>query len=489
MTYASPALRAPARFPLRIGVTVVLYVIVFFFILPGLLWALGGKLDALLALQLFRGPLVRWVGAGALIGGAGWMAWSMWLLWRTGGGLPISHLPPVRLTTSGPYALMRHPIYVGYVAAFAGAGAVSASPGRTVIMASLLAWGCAIYALGFEESRLSRRYGGRYAEYRLSTPGGFEWPGRFRSWLVSIWVRLRPLAERVANHVVLARIGATTWVTFGVFAAGATLIIGVWLVISLAGAGVPPAAIRTDLIGLTLSIVVGSRLMWLAYRWKAVWADPRVALHQVGFVSWGGLIGLLGFTAFFAWHGHFDVLRLFDIAVEAALAGQVVARIGCFTYGCCYGRPSALGIRWTDPEAKPVREHGAAGGIPRVPTQLLSSVSAALLFLTLVAIGHRGVPPGTVAGLGSLGYGALRFGIECLRADPRFGAWQLTQGQVGCALLAASGIGVLLSIPAASSPPLVLDRAAVPAAAPMLVLCAGLVLVAYGLHWRRVGRW
>src|SRR5207244_1263345 len=83
------------------------------------------------------------------------------LLWRTGRGLPISHLPPVRLTTRGPYAVTRHPIYVGYVAAFAGAGAIAGSVGRSVIVATLVALGSVIYAFGFEEERLQRRFGAR----------------------------------------------------------------------------------------------------------------------------------------------------------------------------------------------------------------------------------------------------------------------------------------------------------------------------------------
>src|SRR3989449_5816563 len=41
--------------------------------------------------------------------------------------------------------------------------------------------------------------------------------------------------------------------------------------------------------------------------------------------------------------------------------------------------------------------------------------------------------------LAFLGYGVLRFGIECLRADPRDGPWRLTQGQVGCVVIACVG--------------------------------------------------
>src|SRR5213596_3978243 len=67
--------------------------------------------------------------------------------------------------------------------------------------------------------------------------------------------------------------------------------------------------------------------------------DPGSTLRQVGFVSWGGILCLFGCAAAFGWLAHLDVLRLLDAVAIAGLGGQAVARIGCFTYGCCYGRP------------------------------------------------------------------------------------------------------------------------------------------------------
>ena len=491
MTHASQAIGLPTRFSLRTAVTVAVYVTIFFLILPGLLWTLGGRLDALLLLPPARGVPVRWAGAAALLFGTVWMTWAMWLLWRTGRGLPISHLPPVRLTTRGPYAVTRHPIYVGYVAAFAGAGAIAGSIGRSVIVATLIALGSVIYAFGFEEERLERRFGALWAAYRRTTPAfPVLLPAPLRAALVTLWKHSRPPIERVANRVVLVRVRATTWVTFGVFAAAAAAVISVWIAAALAGAGLSPVRIGWWLVGLAVAVPVGSRAMWLAYRVDQLRADPRSTLRQVGFVSWGGILGLFGVATAFGWLAHLDVLRLLDAVALAGLAGQAVARFGCFTYGCCYGRPSALGIRWTDPEAKPVREHGAAGVVPRVPTQLLSCAAAAVLCGTLlVVLRHGSVAPGTVAGLAFLGYGVLRFGIECLRADPRDGPWRLTQGQVGCVVIACVGLALLLVVPEAPRPALALDFTVLLRLAPIVALCSALVLGVYGFHRRQVGRW
>jgi phosphatidylglycerol:prolipoprotein diacylglycerol transferase len=480
----------PALVSARAATIVVSYVTAFFGVLPGLLWMLGGRLDALLALPPI-GVVLRSVGLMALVLGTAWMTWAMWLLWRTGAGLPISHLPPARFVTLGPYAVVRHPIYIGYVAAFAGAGAMAGSVGRSVIVGVLLAWGCAIYAVGFEEARLERRFGASYVAYRKTAPA-FPVPlyPQLSALLEQAWTLCRPLAQRMANRVVLLRIGPTTWVTYGLFAAAGAATMGAWLAASLAGAGLAPPLIERCLVGLAVAIPLGSRALWLAYRADQLRRDSWGTLRSVGFVSWGGILGLVGFATGFAWVERLPLLGLLDAAAVAGLAGLAVARIGCFTYGCCYGRPSPLGIAWTDSEAKPVRELGTAGTATRVPTQLLSSAAATALFVLMLAVQQRGVPPGTVTGLTFLLYGTARFGIECLRADPRHGPWGLTQGHVGCLVATALGLVVLITIPAAaprSSPPL--DWGGALSVAPVLAGCVAVVFGVYGFHWRRVGRW
>lgn len=208
---------------LRAPLIVATYGLIFFGGLPALLWTIGGRLDALLGAPRLAGPV--FVTAGALVAalGSAWMGWSMVSLGRYGAGWPISHLPPRRLTARGPYAVVRHPIYVGYTLAFSGAGFAAGSVGRGVAAAALLCAGWLVYALAFEEPRLVRRLGATYAAYRAAVPllprvlgGGAARPA------ARVWFAVRPAVERLANWTVLARTGPVVWVTYGALvAAGA----------------------------------------------------------------------------------------------------------------------------------------------------------------------------------------------------------------------------------------------------------------------------
>jgi ABC-2 type transport system ATP-binding protein len=155
---------------LRTALIVGLYTAVFFVALPALLWAIGGALDPLFPLAPLHGG--AWTAAGALLAivGSVVMLWSMWLLRVDGKGWPISHLPPKYLVRRGPYAWMRHPIYVGYTAAFAGAALLDGSPGRFFGATALLTAGWIVYALCFEEPRLQKRLGAASLAYRDATP-------------------------------------------------------------------------------------------------------------------------------------------------------------------------------------------------------------------------------------------------------------------------------------------------------------------------------
>jgi phosphatidylglycerol---prolipoprotein diacylglyceryl transferase len=479
--------------PLRSSIVFVLYVAVFCGFLPALLWELGGHLDLVLGLPAVEGSAVRAGGTLLAVLGVIGMGWSVLVFRLVGLGWPMSHLPPRRLVARGPYRFLRHPIYAGFVGTLGGSGLATGSVGRGLLMAALAALGWFIYARGFEEPRLLRRYGEQYLECTSGTP---LLPRVIRVWLAraggEVWTRAIPSLEWLANRTVLFRLGPAVWVTFGLFAGVAASLLAAMLAKLLAADGIAVPLIAGYLVLLTVAVPLGARICWIGYQWRCVRRDPRIALSQVGFVSWGGLAAVLvAAPAFATWNG-IAPLWLLDRTIFASLAGYAIGRLGCLTYGCCYGRPWSPGIRWYDPTAKVIREHGPSGAVRRVPTQLLSSISALGITGLLAAATYRPSPAGTVAGLGLLMYGASRAGIECLRADPRYSAVGLTSGQVGS--LAALGLGVALLLHAGGPPGWTHpagDAFLAPGLPvwPVVAVCGLLVSVVDGLHWRRVGSW
>jgi prolipoprotein diacylglyceryltransferase/protein-S-isoprenylcysteine O-methyltransferase Ste14 len=481
--------------PGRRRLVVTVYVALFLVALPGLEWRLGGRMDEILALPTTADAL-RWLGYALGLLGIAWMALSMWWLSKRGRGLPISHLPPRSLVGGGPYLVSRHPIYLGYVLALAGFGLAAGSLGRAAVVPALTAFACLAYVVGFEEPALAARYGDDYDAYRAATPL-LRLPGRHIALPVArrTWRLLRRPLQWLADRPVLLRRGDTIWTTYG-----AVVALAVPPMIFLFGqlmhdAGYSWREIGLCAAGFAASMVLGARVVWLVlYAPEPPWRDPRV-LRQVGFVSWGVYLGLIVFGLLFAWARQVSPLWVLDRAIPVGLLGSAIGRLGCVSYGCCYGRPARGGIRWHVPDSKVVRELGRAGAVGRIPTQLLSSVHAFAVAATVLALSHRPIPTGAATGFSMVLYGLGRFTIESLR-DPANQALHrdrpLTTGQVHCVIVLVVGIVLLLTVKGAPgwTPPAALpSRATISALWPAALLLALLVFVPTSLHRRQVGRW
>jgi protein-S-isoprenylcysteine O-methyltransferase Ste14 len=100
---------------------------------------------------------------------AGLLAWTapraLGRQWRIDAGLNADH----QLVTSGPYRLVRHPIYTSMLCMLAGTGLLIAP-------LPLLAIGLLLFLAGteirvrVEESLLASRFAGRFDEYRRRVP-------------------------------------------------------------------------------------------------------------------------------------------------------------------------------------------------------------------------------------------------------------------------------------------------------------------------------
>jgi protein-S-isoprenylcysteine O-methyltransferase Ste14 len=123
--------------------------------------AIGGHL----ALWGAAAPWGRAEVAGTLLLGAGlaWITWAMLSL-RAAGTPVASGGQPRVLVEEGPYRFGRHPIYLGTVAAMAGAALALGMP---LLGAAALAFGAiaAAVLVPREEAALRRRFGGWYRDY------------------------------------------------------------------------------------------------------------------------------------------------------------------------------------------------------------------------------------------------------------------------------------------------------------------------------------
>ena len=192
-----------------------------------------------------------------------------------------------------------------------------------------------------------------------------------------------------------------------------------WLIERLSG--------RKDLSNLLLALmlggVVGSRIAYVIEHWQAEFAANPAAIIRVdqgGLMFYGGFI--LSFAIFFIWCAirceH--PLKLADLLAAVVPLGHAFGRVGCFFYGCCYGRDSNAWCAVVFPPGSPSwHEHGRRL-VPVLPTQLFEAAALILLFAALMWLWRRpSRRPGMIVGAYLVGYAVIRFGIEYLRGDPR----------------------------------------------------------------------
>jgi protein-S-isoprenylcysteine O-methyltransferase Ste14 len=140
----------------------------------GALYLAGG---ALIFLSLSLGPLDdRFVPAVVEVGAVGWVLTALGMLFSISARVSLGRNWSGRvvlkhgqeLVATGPYALVRHPIYTGLLVALTGT-AVYDGRWRALL-------GLACFALGFwlkarsEENLLEREFGEEYRSYRARTP-------------------------------------------------------------------------------------------------------------------------------------------------------------------------------------------------------------------------------------------------------------------------------------------------------------------------------
>ena len=204
---------------------------------------------------------------------------------------------------------------------------------------------------------------------------------------------------------------------------------------------------RKDLSNMLLSLMVsgvlGSRIAYVVEHWSSEFAkNPAqiIRIDQGGLMFYGGL--MLSLTVFFLWclAKKESILKMADLLAAVVPLGHAFGRIGCFFYGCCYGRDSQAWCAVTFPAGSPSWYEHSQRMVSVLPTQLFEAAALLALFAVLMVLWRfKKSSHGLITGVYMIGYAAIRFGLEYLRGDPRAAVGPFSISQTISLGLAAIG--------------------------------------------------
>jgi len=224
-------------------------------------------------------------------------------------------------------------------------------------------------------------------------------------------------------HPVLFKLGPITIYTSGVF-----VFLGIfvgWFVSKLEAKkdGIPGQTFLIISFWTFFFGIFGQRIVYILMEWRIFLNNPNsLVFTRSGFVFYRGII-LAVLTIFILTKKYkINFLKFADIAAYGTPLGHALGRIGCFFYGCCYGKPTTSSIGILFPRESPA----GSLGVKVIPTQLISAVFLFLLFFLLLFLKRKKKFNGQILLAYTFFYGIFRFIIEFYRADPRVEVFSLS---------------------------------------------------------------
>src|SRR5215467_2033521 len=117
-----------------------------------------------------------------------------------------------------------------------------------------------------------------------------------------------------------------------------------------------------------------------------------------------------------------------DAFAPGIALGHAIGRLGCFSAGCCWGKPTSswIGLKFTE------KAHELTG-VPidsaLVPTQLIEAGANLVILRILLWLRKRRAFPGEIIFAYVILYSAARFTVEFWRVDPRGWVGSLSTSQ------------------------------------------------------------
>ena len=216
---------------------------------------------------------------------------------------------------------------------------------------------------------------------------------------------------------------------------------------------------RTDLSNLLFAMIVsgvaGSRAAYVIEHWREQFADDPMSIIRVdqgGLMFYGGLI--LAVAVYLSWCAlkKENPLRLGDYLATVIPLGHAFGRIGCFFYGCCYGKVSDSVFAVEFPRGSPawyeqthnqLIAYSAQHSLAVLPTQLFEAGALLCLFVLLLYVRRKRKEAGFTVGVYLFSYAAIRFPIEYMRGDPRAEVGIFSISQAISIVIACLGLSLM----------------------------------------------
>ena len=168
-----------------------------------------------------------------------------------------------------------------------------------------------------------------------------------------------------------------------------------------------------------VSALLGAKLLLLIVDWPHFQHDPW-ALMRSGGVFYGGLVAAVLTSIWFFNHHKLPVWKMTDILAPSVALGHAIGRLGCFSAGCCYGKPigqqfAGWGVTFTNSYANKIV--GVPLNIPLHATQLYESFVEFAIFGFLIYLSSRKKFDGQIFWSYVALYSSARFIIEFYRGD------------------------------------------------------------------------
>ncbi|MBD3421524.1 MAG: hypothetical protein GF398_15505 [Chitinivibrionales bacterium] len=222
------------------------------------------------------------------------------------------------------------------------------------------------------------------------------------------------------NNPVLYSNGKINVVGFGAFAALETFIIICGLNFYIWIKGLPVETLTLSLLTAAgIFIWTGSKVFhWIALG-KKFFEKPWKYIRETGFYHQGGIAGAIIWLIYAAFVTGLPFSALADGICWAALLGHAFGRLGCFNYGCCFGKHTQgmISIRYTNLNSKILRWRPNLYNAPIHPTQLYMSLLNLAGFFIATSFIIFETTGGLVTCFFLSWHGITRMSIEPFRGD------------------------------------------------------------------------